>query len=50
MNAPATIVAAQAIDQPADRDTWLAMRRGFMFRCPACGEGKLYTGYLKDAE
>ena len=46
MNTTAAIVAAK----PADRDTWLAMRRGFMCRCPACGEGKLYTGYLKVAE
>ena len=46
MNAPATIVAAK----PADRDVWLAMRRGLACRCPACGEGKLYSGYLKVAE
>jgi uncharacterized protein (DUF983 family) len=29
------------------RDVWLAMRRGFLCRCPACGNGKLYKSYLK---
>ena len=30
-----------------DRATGLAMRRGAMRRCPACGKGALYQGYLK---
>ncbi len=29
------------------RDTLQAMRRGFMGRCPHCGEGKMFQGYLK---
>ena len=29
------------------RPTGLAMRRGAMRRCPACGEGRLFEGYLK---
>lgn len=29
-----------------DRPTGLAMRRGAMRRCPACGKGKLFDGYL----
>lgn len=29
-----------------DRPTGLAMRRGAAGRCPACGEGKLFGGYL----
>ncbi|WBU57522.1 DUF983 domain-containing protein [Paracoccus sediminicola] len=31
----------------ADRPTGLAMRRGAIRRCPACGEGHMFTGYLK---
>jgi uncharacterized protein (DUF983 family) len=30
-----------------DRPTWPAMRRGFLRRCPHCGEGRLFDGYLK---
>lgn len=30
-----------------DRDAKLAMRRGALCRCPACGEGRLYSRYLK---
>lgn len=26
-----------------------SLRRGFMCRCPNCGEGKLFRGYLKSA-
>ena len=29
------------------RDIWQSFKRGFSCRCPACGEGKLYTNYLK---
>ena len=29
------------------RSTKVAIRRGLMCHCPACGEGKLFTGYLK---
>ena len=31
------------------RDLWTAMKRGFMCRCPRCGEGKLFRAYLKVA-
>ncbi len=30
-----------------DRPTRPAMLRGAMGRCPACGEGKIFDGYLK---
>ena len=30
-----------------DRATWPALRRGFLRRCPHCGEGRLFDGYLK---
>jgi uncharacterized protein (DUF983 family) len=26
---------------------WLALRRGFANRCPFCGEGKVFAGYLR---
>lgn len=28
------------------RDIWLAIRRGAQCRCPACGHGALFQGYL----
>lgn len=31
------------------RSPWLAMARGLRGRCPACGNGRLYTAYLKVA-
>lgn len=31
----------------SERPTGLAMRRGAMRRCPACGDGKMFDGYLK---
>lgn len=30
-----------------DRPTWPAMRRGLSRRCPHCGQGGLFDGYLK---
>ena len=30
-----------------DRPLGQSIRRGFMRRCPCCGEGKLFDGYLK---
>lgn len=30
-----------------DRDLWLALRRGASSRCPNCGRGRLFTGFLK---
>ena len=32
------------------RDTWTAIRRGFLGRCPNCGAGKLFGRYLKAVE
>ena len=33
--------------QAEKRDLWSAMKRGFMCRCPRCGEGKLFRAFLK---
>lgn len=32
-----------------ERDTGVALRRGLAGRCPACGEGALFSRYLKVA-
>ena len=32
------------------RDTWLAVKRGLRLCCPACGRGRLMSGYLRQAE
>ncbi len=29
------------------RPVWSAIRRGLLFRCPNCGEGKLFRSFLK---
>lgn len=31
------------------RDTWQSVRRGLRLRCPACGRGKLLSGFLRPA-
>lgn len=41
MSAPRT-----ASPQP-DRSIWLGVRRGLGKRCPACGQGHLFCGFLK---
>lgn len=32
------------------RPLWNAMTRGFMCRCPNCGEGKLFRGFVKTVD
>jgi uncharacterized protein (DUF983 family) len=32
---------------PPDRPAWPAIAKGLRQRCPACGEGKLFSAYLK---
>ena len=32
------------------RDAWQAMKRGFLGRCPRCGEGKVFRAFLKVAD
>jgi uncharacterized protein (DUF983 family) len=32
------------------RPLWAAMRRGFLGRCPHCGEGKLFRAFVKPVE
>ena len=40
-------MSASATSQLAPRSVGEAMKRGAMRRCPACGEGPLFHGYLK---
>lgn len=48
-----TIPQSSSVWQPSaelalpKRSPWQAMLRGFFCRCPACGEGRLFNGYLK---
>jgi len=39
-----------AVDPLAPRDTWQAMGRGLIGKCPACGEGHMFKAYLKVAD
>ena len=32
------------------RDVWLAVKRGLRLVCPACGRGRILSGYLRQAE
>lgn len=41
----ATATSAQLAKRSAP-NVWLGIRRGTIRRCPACGEGKLFCGYL----
>lgn len=42
--APAAVTVLETMDE---RPVWPAVRRGFLRRCPNCGEGRLFEGYLK---
>jgi uncharacterized protein (DUF983 family) len=44
-SAELTLTSAQVAGE--DRLVWPAVRRGLMRRCPNCGEGHLFEGYLK---
>jgi uncharacterized protein (DUF983 family) len=44
---PARDAPAKAVAHPP---IGVALARGAMFRCPACGEGKLFNGYLRLAD
>jgi uncharacterized protein (DUF983 family) len=43
----ATTVWARNSVKGEKRDVWTAMKRGFRCRCPRCGEGKLFSAFLK---
>jgi uncharacterized protein (DUF983 family) len=39
--------ALQALESSGPRNVGLALRRGFMERCPKCGQGRMFRAYLK---
>jgi uncharacterized protein (DUF983 family) len=39
-----------AATKPSDRPLWQAMKRGFLGRCPQCGEGRMFARFLRTAE
>ena len=43
----ATPALDNAIAPLATRNVWQAMLRGMAQSCPACGRGKMFSGYLK---
>jgi uncharacterized protein (DUF983 family) len=43
-------IDARPAPAPAPRDSWAAARRGWACRCPSCGEGRLFTAFLKVAD
>lgn len=45
---PTTIRVADPVAEP--RPLWRAIGNGLKLRCPKCGEGKLFRGYLKVAD
>jgi uncharacterized protein (DUF983 family) len=45
-----TTLADQPSRDTSSRDTWTAIKRGLMGRCPNCGVGKLFWRYLKVAD
>lgn len=44
---PATTVPDTAAAAALPPSLWVAVRRGIANRCPVCGEGRLFQGYLK---
>jgi uncharacterized protein (DUF983 family) len=44
---PATKTWTRQTTSTEKRDVWTAMKRGFLSRCPRCGEGKLFRAFLK---
>jgi uncharacterized protein (DUF983 family) len=45
-----TDVMTQSLPNDTDRPLGPALRRGFLRRCPHCGQGQLFTGYLAVAD
>ncbi|MCX5580202.1 DUF983 domain-containing protein [Kaistia terrae] len=43
------ISSSEATMRPK-RSLWQAMSRGFLCRCPACGKGRMFNGYLAVAD
>ncbi|MER0238115.1 DUF983 domain-containing protein [Fulvimarina sp. MAC8] len=48
-SAPSSAIAT-ANDTASERNLGEALLRGFKCRCPNCGEGKLFSGFVKSVE
>ncbi|WP_062116412.1 DUF983 domain-containing protein [Aureimonas sp. AU40] len=46
----ANVLEPAASNSGEPRDTLQAMGRGFLMRCPHCGKGRLFSGYLKSVD
>ncbi|WP_377288367.1 DUF983 domain-containing protein [Rhizobium sp. SG2393] len=44
------IALGGAVTAPEERPVARSMRRGFLNRCPACGQGRLFGGFLKTVD
>jgi len=40
----------RAVEAQADRPLWRSIGRGLLMRCPHCGEGKLFAGFLRSVD
>jgi len=40
-------LSSTSIAPLAERDTWQALWRGFLMRCPSCGTGNIFRAFLK---
>ena len=38
---------ADIVANGTDRNVWTSLKRGFLGRCPRCGEGRIFRAYLK---
>ena len=45
-----TVQIHHAAGRPAERDWRQAVRRGIVGRCPCCGRGQLFRGFLKPVD
>ena len=45
-----TSISPTSLGDAHPRDTGLAVKRGLRLRCPACGVGRLMSGYLRQAD
>ena len=43
-------MATTAASGVSERETWTAVRHGLRQRCPSCGEGRVFSGYLRVAD
>ena len=46
----AEVTTFHGASETSDRPLWRSIGRGFLCRCPNCGKGKLFQGYLKSVD